>query len=216
MLALQLQGNGMEFASEMVVKATLNKLTIAEVPTTLAPDGRSRRPHLRPWRDGWRHLRLLLLFSPRWLFFYPGLMLMLTGVVLMLTLALSRISIAGVNFDIHTMLFSSVFTIVGMQAFCFAVFADLIAKQQMNLPQRIQLPIAFTLERGLIIGAVVFTVGMLGACYSFYIWMQHGFGSLAPTQMMRLLIPATTAVVIGLQCVLASFFMSLLGLHYHH
>src|SRR3990167_1616671 len=131
---LELQGNGMEFASEMIVKATLKQLKIAEVPTQLFPDGRSRKPHLRPWRDGWRHLRLLLLFSPRWLFFYPGLVLMLLGMLLMSTLVAGPVNIGGINFDIHTMLFSSVFMIAGMQAVSFALFAHTIADAQMNVP----------------------------------------------------------------------------------
>ena len=217
-LQLDLQGDGMEFASEMVVKASIQQLKIIEVPTHLYPDGRSRRPHLRPWRDGWRHLRLLLLFSPRWLFLFPGLTLMLLGCSLMAVLAGGPVSIGGVNLDIHTMLFSSVFMIIGMQAVSFAVFARTIADTHMGLLKRAQnkprLPKLFTLERGLIIGLVLLSLGVAGAGYSFWYWQHQAFGPLLPTQMMRILIPATTSMIIGLQIIFSSFFMSLLGLHY--
>jgi glycosyltransferase involved in cell wall biosynthesis len=206
-LELDCQGNGMEFASEMVVKASLNQLKITEVPTHLFPDGRSRRPHLRPWRDGWRHLRLLLLFSPRWLFLIPGSALMMLGLMLMTVLFIGPVRIAGINFDIHTMLFSSVMMIVGLQAVSFAAFAQTIANTSM--PMR-----WFTLERGLIMGLCILSLGVCGAGYSFSYWLHQAFGPLEPTQMMRLLIPATTSVVIGFQIIFSSFFMSLLGLHY--
>lgn len=214
-LKLGLQGDGMEFASEMVVKASLNHFKIAEVPTTLHPDGRSRKPHLRPWRDGWRHLRLLLLFSPRWLFLYPGLFLMLTGLTLMLALALGPISIGNVNFDIHTMLFGSTFIITGLQAVCFAVFARYIASQRMHLPEPYQLSKLFKLERGLLLGGVMLCAGLSGSCYSLWCWAHQAFGPLVPTDMMRILIPSATGVIVGLQLMFASFFMSLLDLHHH-
>ena len=217
-LQLDLHGDGMEFASEMVVKATLQQLKITEVPTQLFPDGRSRRPHLRPWRDGWRHLRLLLLFSPRWLFLLPGLALVLLGFMLMGVLAAGPVSIGGINLDIHTMLFSSVFMVVGMQAVCFGVFAHTIADAQMNLPlsassMRYFMKL-FTLERGLLAGMFLVTLGVSSALYSFWYWQHHAFGPLLPTQMMRILIPSATGMIVGLQIIFASFFMSLLGLHY--
>jgi hypothetical protein len=217
-LQLDLHGDGMEFASEMVVKATLQQLKITEVPTQLFPDGRSRRPHLRPWRDGWRHLRLLLLFSPRWLFLLPGLALVLFGFMLMGILAAGPVSIGGVNLDIHTMLFSSVFMTVGMQAVCFGVFAHTIADAQMNLPLSASsmrhFMKLFTLERGLLAGFFLVTLGVSSALYSFWYWQHHAFGPLLPTQMMRILIPSATGMIVGLQIIFASFFMSLLGLHY--
>src|SRR5204863_992189 len=131
---LALQGDGMEFASEMVVKATLKKFKIAEVPTKLHPDGRSRRPHLRPWRDGWRHLRLLLLFSPRWLFLYPGIFLFTAGIIFMALLMLGPVQVGNIKLDIHTMLFCSVFMTTGMQGICFAYFANRIANFHLHLP----------------------------------------------------------------------------------
>jgi glycosyltransferase involved in cell wall biosynthesis len=217
-LGLGLQGDGMEFASEMIVKATLQKFKITEVPTQLFHDGRSRRPHLRPWRDGWRHLRLLLLFSPRWLFFYPGLLLMLLGFSLMSVLIIGPIEIGGVQLDIHTLLFSGLFMIAGLQAVCFAVFAQLIANFHMKLPTSReffqQILQVFTLERGLIAGLLFIFLGGGGACYIFWYWLHHSFGPLVPTQIMRILIPSITFLTLGIELMFASFFMSLLGLHY--
>lgn len=217
-LQLNLQGDGMEFASEMVVKASLNQFKITEVPTQLYPDGRSRRPHLRPWRDGWRHLRLLLLFSPRWLFLFPGLTFMFLGFLLMGVLAAGPVSVGGINFDIHTMLFGSVFTIAGLQAVCFALFAHTIADAQLNVPvteSRLwKFTKFFTLERGLISGLLLLLLGLGGAGYSFWFWLHGDFGPLLPTQMMRILLPSATGMIMGLQIIFGSFFMSLLGLHY--
>lgn len=213
---LDLQGDGMEFASEMVVKATLKQFNITEVPTCLFPDGRSRRPHLRPWRDGWRHLRLLLLFSPRWLFLYPGLMLILSGLVLMSLLITGPIEIGRVNLDIHTMLFSGLFMIVGLQAICFAFFAKRIADDnftQHSFPRIVE---HLRMEHGLIAGLVLLAIGGAGSCYSLFYWMHQSFGPLVPTQMMRILIPSVTSVILGMQLIFASFFMSLLMLHVNH
>lgn len=214
---LDLQGNGMEFASEMVVKATLNKLKTTEVPTQLFPDGRSRRPHLRPWRDGWRHLRLLLLFSPRWLFLYPGLFLLCSGLLLMLLLLTGPITMGQVSLGIHTMLFSSLFMIVGLQASCFAVFAEYIAARHLKITKQHNVLLAalnyFTLERGLIVGSLLALVGGAGACYGFWYWQHEAFGALNPMHMMRVLIPAVTILVLGVQLIFDSFFMSLLDLH---
>ena len=215
---LDLQGDGMEFASEMVVKATLKKLKTTEVPTRLFPDGRSRRPHLRPWRDGWRHLRLLLLFSPRWLFLYPGLTLLFFGLWLMSLLIMGPIDIGHVNLDIHTMLFSALFMIVGLQAVCFAIFAEYIAERHLKIHHPHNYLLAslkyFTLERGLIVGLLLALLGGAGACYAFWYWQHEtSFGVLDPTQMMRLLIPVVTILVLGVQLIFDSFFMSLLGMH---
>lgn len=214
-LKLDLQGNGMEFASEMVIKATLKQLSITEVPTQLHPDGRSRRPHLRPWRDGWRHLRLLLLLSPRWLFLYPGLFLFFTGIALMSCLVKGPLEIHGINLDIHTLLFSGLFMIIGMQAISFAAFAQLIANAQLRLIASPHFLFKhFTLERGLLLGFLLVFIGSSGAYYPFWYWQHHAFGQLNPNQMMRILIPAITFLLLGMQLLFASFFMSLLELHY--
>ncbi len=213
---LSLQGDGMEFASEMIVKASLNKLKITEVPTPLFPDGRNRRPHLRPWRDGWRHLRLLLLFSPRWLFLYPGFFLMTLGLLCMSLLTMGPINIAGINFDIHTMLFSSLFMIIGWQVIGFSIFAKFVANHRLKIPfekRGLSFLNYFTLERGIVLGGIMMLAGAGGACYAFWNWVHHSFGSLAPTQVMRILIPSTTSFILGIQLVFASFFMTLLEWH---
>jgi glycosyltransferase involved in cell wall biosynthesis len=210
---LGLQGDGMEFASEMVVKATLKKLSIAEVPIHLYPDGRSRRPHLRPWRDGWRHLRLLLLYSPRWLFMYPGLLLLLSGVALMSALLSGPIEIGRVNLDIHTMLFCGLLMMIGMQSVCFAFFATRIANFHLKLSHAIpKIFHSLSMEHGLITGVILLLLGGGGVCYSLMVWMHQAFGPLVPTQMMRILIPSITVIVLGMQIIFSSFFMSLLTL----
>jgi glycosyltransferase involved in cell wall biosynthesis len=217
---LDLQTNGMEFASEMVVKASLNDLKIGEVPTTLSPDGRSRRPHLRPWRDGWRHLKLLLLLSPRWLFMYPGIALVVLGAALMAALVHGPVKINGLHFDIHTMLLSSMAIIIGLQAIFFFIFARLIAIFTVKLiPQRDDIVSkfcrVFNLERGLILGLAAAILGCVGFMYAFSFWMHNAFGDLIPAQMMRVLIPAFTLLIAGMQTIFASFFMSALRLHYN-
>ena len=151
-LALGLVTPGMEFASEMVVKATLNQLRLTEVPTTLSPDGRGRAPHLRSWRDGWRHLRFLLIFSPRWLFLYPGLVLLVVGIIGLLALLPGPLAIAGIVLDIHTMLFASLAVIIGNQTVQLGLFSRLYGTRAGLLPDDPTIGRLFaftTLERGL-------------------------------------------------------------------
>lgn len=213
---LALKGDGMEFASEMVVKATLQKLKIAEVPIYLYPDGRSRAPHLRPWRDGWRHLRLLLLFSPRWLFLYPGFFLIIIGSLLLMLIMFGGLVIGDLNLGIHTMLFASSFVVLGLQAVFFAIFANYIAYYSLNISAK---PLIsrfyqfFSLERGLIIGLILFLIGLTLSGYGFWFWSHHAFGPLDPTYMMRLLIPAMTCLITGGQIIFGSFFLGLLKMH---
>ncbi len=217
---LDLQTNGMEFASEMVVKASLHALKIGEVPTTLSPDGRSRRPHLRPWRDGWRHLKLLLLLSPRWLFLFPGVALVVLGTIVLASLAQGPVKINGLHFDIHTMLLSSMAIIIGLQAIFFFIFARLIAIFTVKLiPQREDVVAKFcriiNLERGILLGLAAVVLGCAGFMYAFTFWMHNDFGDLIPAQTMRVLIPAFTLLIAGMQTIFASFFMSALRLHYN-
>ncbi len=201
-LQLNLQGDGMEFASEMIIKATLHELNITEVPTRLFQDGRSRPPHLRPWRDGWRHLRLLLLFSPRWLFLYPGALLLMVGLLLMSLLVWTPLQVGHVRLDIHTLLFSGFFVILGVQAVSFGI----TIKWWHKLTH-------FTLERGLLLGLCLIFLSSIGVGYGFWYWQHLSFGSLAPTQMMRILIPAITFFIVGVQIIFSSFFLSFLNLH---
>lgn len=207
---LNLQSTGMEFASEMIVQATLQELKITEVPTTLSPDGRSRRPHLRPWRDGWRHLKLLLLMSPRWLFFYPGLALVILGAIGMTLLSYGPVTISHYSFDVHTMLFASLFIIIGLQAVFFFLCVRLVSGAvSSTLEKWINI---FTLEKGLILGGVLTLLGLGGAIYSVWIWMQSSFGPLLPSAMMRIIIPAFTLLVAGVQIVFSSFFACVIRL----
>ncbi|MEA2204517.1 MAG: hypothetical protein QOE77_1293 [Blastocatellia bacterium] len=214
-LDLDLQTTGMEFASEMVVKATLQRLRIAEVPTTLSPDGRTRAPHLRSWRDGWRHLRFLLLYSPRWLFLFPGALLMLLGLLTMLWLLPVPRVVAGVTFDVHTLLYAAAAIIIGFQAILFAVFTKVFAISEGLLPPDKRLDNLFryiTLEGGLIVASLLILAGLAGTAYSYWFWDQLSFGNLDPARTMRIVIPAVTALTVGCQTLFSSFFLSILGL----
>ncbi|MFN7313763.1 MAG: glycosyltransferase family 2 protein [Bacteroidota bacterium] len=213
---LGLQTTGMEFASEMVVKATINKLKIAEVPTTLSPDGRSRPPHLRTWRDGWRHLRFLLLYSPKWLFLIPGLTLMILGLLMFVAIEQGPVQLLNMYFDTNTLLYAGAFIVVGFQAVNFAVFTRIYAIQQGFLPQNTTLSRLYnfiTLEAGLVIGILITLAGLGGSVYSLYLWDQQDFGQLNYPSILRVVIPSVIAIMIGLQTVLSSFFLSFLGLN---
>jgi len=214
-MKLDLRTTGMEFASEMVVKATLRNLSIDEVPTVLSPDGRSRPPHLRSWRDGWRHLRFLLLYSPRWLFLYPGVLLMLIGLATGVWLLPRARTIAGINFDIHTLLFAALAVILGFQAINFAVFTKIFAVSEGLLPEDARLSAALriiSLEGGLIAGGLLLLVGVAGSIYALSGWGARSFGSLDPTRTMRIVIPSITALTLGFEIILSSFFLSILGM----
>jgi glycosyltransferase involved in cell wall biosynthesis len=211
---LELQTTGMEFASEMVVKAILHHLKICEVPSTLSPDGRSRSPHLKSWRDGWRHLRFLLIYSPRWLFLYPGTLLMAVGSAVMLWLFPGPRTIGKIALDIHTMLYASLSIILGFNIVAFAFFSKIFAISVRLVPpdsRLISLLKVITLERGLIIGAILSALGIAGTIYAVTIWSHASFGALKPSSVMRVTIPSMTFVALGIQIIFASFFLSLLG-----
>ena len=212
---LDLQTTGMEFASEMVVKATLHGMRLAEVPTILSPDGRTRAPHLRSWRDGWRHLRFLLLYSPRWLFLYPGALLMLAGLTVVLWLVPGPKVIGAVTFDVHTLLYGAVAIIIGFQCILFAVFTKIFAISEGLLPEDPRLNRAFryvTLEVGLIVGLLLIIAGLSGSVYAYWYWDRLSYGNLDPSQTMRVVIPAATCLTVGCQTLFSSFFLSILGL----
>lgn len=212
---LELQTTGMEFASEMIVKATLNGLRIAEVPTTLSPDGRTRSPHLRTWRDGWRHLRFLLLYSPRWLFIYPGIALILLGLATGVWLMAGSRVVGDVTFDVHTMVFAAFFVLLGYQSLFFGVFTKVFAVSEGLLPPdaRLQRFLRFfSLELGLAVGTLLTLAGLAGSAAAVWIWYSVSFGDLEPTDMLRIVIPSGTALTLGVQTVLSSFFLSVLQL----
>jgi len=215
-LSLGLRTPGMEFASELVVKAALAGWRIAEVPTTLSPDGRGRPSHLRSWRDGWRHLRFLLLFSPRWLFLYPGLALLAVGTILTGMLYFAPLRIAAAALDVHTMLYASAAALLGLQLCLFSLFARISAQNAGLLPRHAALErllAALTLERGLTLGLGIALTGFLWSAAAFWQWRDAGFGALDPRVVMRDTIPAAALMVGGMEISLASFLLSVLRLN---
>ncbi len=212
---LNLRTTGMEFASELIVKATLNKLRIAEVPTTLSPDGRQRPPHLRSWRDGWRHLRFLLMYSPRWLFLYPGLLLMAIGTLVGLWLIPGARRIGAINFDLHTLLYAAAAVLIGFESVTFAVFARVFARNEGLLPKDAALDKwlnRISLEMGLAVGAILVVFGIAMTIAALRAWSNVSFSNLNPSVESRLVIPAVTALILGCQTNLSSFMLSILGL----
>ncbi len=210
-----LRTTGMEFATEMIVKATLLQFRVAEVPTTLSPDGRSRPPHLRTWRDGWRTLRFFLLYSPRWLFLYPGMGLMLIGSLLGLWLLPNPRTVGTITFDVHTMVYAAAFVLLGFQAIAFAVFTKFFAISEGLLPPDPTLDKLFqyiTLEVGIAVGTLLTTTGLATSVYAVGAWGSKHFGPLDYSHTMRLVIPSMLFLTLGVQTVFASFFMSVLGL----
>ncbi len=215
---LDLRTRGMEFASETVVKASLHGLRITEVPTTLSVDGRNRPPHLRSWRDGWRHLRFLLLYSPRWLFLYPGLFLMLVGAVVSGWLLVGPRVVDGITFDIHTFVYAAMAIVIGYQTVIFAIFTKVFAITERLLPEDPRLKTLFRyikLETGIVAGALLLAGGIGLSVYALSFWSSTSFGPLDPLRTLRLVIPAVTLIALGLQTVLSSFFLSILGLERH-
>jgi hypothetical protein len=212
-LALDLQSPGMEFASEMVVKATMRGLNISEVPTTLSPDGRGGPSHLRSWRDGWRHLRFLLLFSPRWLFLYPGLLLFVVGVAGMAWLLPGPRALGPVGLDIHTLFYASLGIVVGSQSMMFWLFARIYGAREGIVPSTSYYRTVaniFTLEAGLITGGLLILCGVALGAYALGSWTATEFGTLQATRTMRLVIPSGTLVLLGFQIASSAFFISVL------
>jgi hypothetical protein len=214
-IALGLQATGMEFASEVVVKAVLAKQKITEVPTVLHKDGRSRPPHLRSWRDGWRHLRFLLLFSPRWLFFFPGLVLLIGGLGLGAAVATGPLVIGGVSFDVDTLVACGAAVDIGFQAVLFWLFTQVYAGAEGFLPAQPKVQTLLgklSLERGLLAGAAVGIAGLVGLVFSLTYWQGHAFGHLNYEHALRLMVPSVTALVLSCQVILGTFFLSILGI----
>ncbi len=212
---LQLRTTGMEFASEMVVKSSLLGQKMTEVPTTLKKDGRSRPPHLKTWRDGWRHLRFLLMYSPRWLFLFPGLALMLVGIGLMAWLLPAERPLGHLNLGVDTLAYAVSAVLLGFQLVFFGVAAKVFAITEGLLPEDASFDRWFrfiTLETGLIAGVLLVLVGVGIAVSSVISWSHTGYGSLPPVQMMRRTLPAMLCLMLGTEICFASFFLSLLGL----
>ncbi len=199
---------GMEYGPEMLIKARMLNMKIGEVPTTLSKDGRDRPPHLLPWRDGWRNLRFMLLFSPRWLFWYPGWVSMLTGISLIFWLYPGSRSIGDVTFDIHTMLYSSLMVIGGYQAVLVGVITRKLGFSLELLPSNYyleQFNKYFKLEYALLFGFLLFVIGIVGLLGSIIVWANKDFGDLNPFETMRAIIPYSLAFIIGIQSILFAF-----------
>ena len=213
-LALNLQTTGMEFASEMIVKATLRGLKIKEVPTILYPDGRTRPPHLRTWSDGWRHLRFLLLYSPRWLFFYPGLALTVLGILISAFLLPGPRRVGNVTLDINTLMYASLLTIVGVQAVLFSLFTTVFGVNAGLLPRdplTEQFVQRIGLEKGILLSLGMILLGFASSIGALVYWSQNLFGEIDPTFSMRLVIPGAVLFTLGFQALFASFFLSILN-----
>ncbi len=207
---------GMEFASEMVIKATLQGLRIGEVPITLYKDGRSRPPHLRSWRDGWRHLRFMLLYSPTWLFLIPGALLLLAGTAFGARLQMGPWKVGPFGFDTNTMLVCSMCQMVGLQILFFGIFTRVFAISEGLWPKTAS-PLdhiysLFSLERGVLLGLVIFLVGLAKLIMALLFWKVAHFGVIPYSESLRMVIPASTFMMIGVQIIFSSFFLSILDL----
>jgi hypothetical protein len=212
-LRLDQRCTGMEFASENVIKASIHGARIAEVPVTLHRDGRTAHaPHLKTFRDGWRHLRFYLMYSPRWLFLLPGVVLLLAGVS-GYGLALPRWP--GLRFDVNTLLFSSLAILAGYQSVQFAVFTKIFAISEGLLPLDERLQRLFrgvNLEKGLLAGATAVLIGLALLSVVVVKWWRSDFGGLDYPSTLRWTISGFTVTSLGLQTVLGSFFLSILHL----
>jgi glycosyltransferase involved in cell wall biosynthesis len=212
-MALDLRTTGMEFASEMVVKASLADLRIVEVPTTLRPDGRSRPPHLRSWRDGWRHLRFLLVYSPNWLFLYPGLIVMLIGAVGTTVLMTGTLEVGPLQLDLASMIYAAGLTIIGYQAVLFSLATHVYAAQAglLRLGPRLR---AFSdrvsVEQGLLVGLVIFLGGLLVALLQVLRWSDEQFGRMDPSESVRAAVSAMLGLVLGFQTLMYAMFIGIL------
>ncbi|MEO0788916.1 MAG: glycosyltransferase family 2 protein [Bacteroidota bacterium] len=213
MLQINPQTSGMEFASEMVVKSSLSGLDIREVPTTLSPDGRDRPPHLNTWRDGWRHLKFLLIYSPAWSLLYPGMAIFFIGLLLTLTLLGTSPSIGPVVFDIHTLLVAATFCFVGFQLMSIFVFSKAYGISKGYLPKTPKTPIwskLFILENSLKTGGILLLLGLGLVIYSIFFWSKTGFSELDPSQTLRLVIPGVFLIMFSIQLAITGFLLELL------
>jgi glycosyltransferase involved in cell wall biosynthesis len=214
-LRMEIRSTGMEFASEMVVKASLMQMNVREVPTTLSPDGRSHPPHLRTWRDGWRHLRFLLMYSPRWLFLYPGIASILLGLAVCAWLLPGPRQIGDIVFDVHTLAYAFGSMLVGFQLLAFAVFTKIFAITEGLLPEDPRLNRLFEyvkLETGLLVGTSLVIFGIAGSVFALSTWTRSNFGPMNSESMLRVVMPSVFALTLGAQVIFSSFFLSILGL----
>lgn len=213
---MDLRTTGMEFASEMVIKAALRKMRITEVPVRLYKDGRGRPSHLRPWRDGWRHLRFMLLYSPRWLFLYPGLILMAVGIAMGAFIYPEMRRIGGIYLDVHTLLYATAMFLIGFQAVLYSYLAKSFAiRENLLNPDRWTQIFErfFRLEIGVVFGFLAFAAGITLALTEFVQWQNSGFGQLEVSKSMRNTIASATLMVLGIETIFFSFYASFLKLN---
>lgn len=212
---MDIRSTGMEFASEMVVKASLLQMRVTEVPTTLSPDGRTHPPHLRTWHDGWRHLRFLLMYSPRWLFLYPGIASIVLGVAVCLWLLPGPRRIGAIGFDFHTLAYGFGAILVGFQLLAFAIFTKVFAITEGLLPEDPRMNRMFEyvkLETGLLLGGLFVLLGIAGSIFALSTWARSSFGPITSDSLLRLVLLSVFALILGPQIIFSSFFLSILGL----
>ena len=209
----------MEYASEMIVKSSLMNMRVTEVPTTLSKDGRDRSPHLRPWRDGWRHLIFMLLFAPKWLFWYPGLMLSIFGTGLFVWLIPEARIVGLLRLDIHTLLFAAVFIVIGYQAITFDILLRKVGISIGVTPSTMmyqKFQRHFDRDKFILFGILVSSLGILGMLSAIVVWGYYQFGSLNPSETMRLAIPSCLLTIIGFQTIFFSLLIEFINLNVSH
>ncbi len=210
MRELGLQTLGMEYASEMVVQSIINNYKVSEVPTTLSPDGRTRPPHLRSWRDGWRHLKFLLMHSPNWLFLYPGIVLVIIGLVLGIIVEISPLNFFGATLDINTLLYFAAMVIAGFNIISIHCFTKVYAVKAKFIKVE-QAPFRnLNADTCALAGFIIGLIGIVATIFAFVIWGGTSFGDLEPESFMRITIPATTLIIVGVQLVFSGFFLDIL------
>jgi len=217
-LELGLQTTGMEYASEMVVQATINGYKISEVPTTLSPDGRTRPPHLRSWRDGWRHLKFLLMYAPNRLFFVSGLFCFLAGLMASVVLVITPVKIGEVTFDVNTLVYMIVLMIAGVNIISCGIIAKVYARKSRFIPVTRQLAIYenFTVNSGSLIGAALILLGLSGGAGGVWFWSQSEYGALNPQEVLRVTLPSLALIVIGIQVISTAFLLDIIRVKTRH
>jgi glycosyltransferase involved in cell wall biosynthesis len=213
-LALDLNSTGMEYASEMIVKAQLAGLSMEQVPARLVKDGRSRPPHLRSWRDGWRHLKFLLVFAPRWLFVYPGVALLIAGLATFAVLLPGDVTIRGVRLGVHTLLFASSAMLIAVQLMSFGLLASLFGARERYwpiTPRLARIRSWLSVDNGCLLGGGMIALGLIGAIWALGSWAAARFSDMDPEKLMRVSIPSIVFAAMGLQIALTSFLIELLS-----
>ena len=209
---LDLRTTGMEYASEMVVQAAINKYKISEVPTTLSPDGRSRPPHLRSWRDGWRHLKFLLMYTTNWSFFVPGLFCFLAGLIASVTLIITPVRIGNIGFDVNTLVYMVVLLIMGVSIISCGVISNVYAIKSRFIPATRFIAIydKITANSGSLMGTILIFAGLCGGIAGVLFWREHSFGVIDPRESLRIALPSLALIVIGVQCISTAFLIDII------